>query len=65
MLSDEEKKAIYEEVKTKMKQAEEDRRYGRYKKYGGKIKLYRYLSRLYGMNEICELFLDIQEAVDE
>lgn len=51
-------KEYYKKVKEKIKKTEEDRRYGRYKEYGGKIKLDKYLARLYGINEICEIMLE-------
>lgn len=51
-------KEYYKQVKEKIKKVEEDKNYGRYKKYGGKIKLNKFLSRLYGINEICETLLE-------
>jgi hypothetical protein len=54
-------KKYYKEVKRRLMIAEEDRQYGRYKKYGGKIKFEKYLSRLYGMNEVCEALMEVLE----
>ncbi|MBO6233239.1 MAG: hypothetical protein J6N78_04190 [Clostridia bacterium] len=51
-------KECYKQAKEKIKKVEEDRNYGRYKEYGGKIKLNKYLARLYGINEICETLLE-------
>ncbi len=48
------------EVERLIKLTEEDRSYGRYKRYGGKIKLNRYLSRLYGMKEVCEFMKELR-----
>lgn len=49
------------EVKRRMEIAEEDKQYGRYKKYNGRIKFEKYLSRLYGMNEIVEGLMEVIE----
>ena len=38
--------------------AEENMKYGRYKQYGGKIKFYRLLSRLYGYKEVLNILLN-------
>lgn len=54
-------KKYYQEVKRKLMIAEEDKQYGRYKKYGGKIKFEKYLSRLYGANEVCIALMEVIE----
>ncbi len=48
------------EVERLISLAEENRNYGRYKRYGGKIKFDKYLSRLYGMKEVCDFMKELR-----
>jgi hypothetical protein len=45
-------------IKTKISSVELDRDYGRYKRYGGKIKCEKYLAQLYGYKKALQELLE-------
>ena len=57
-------KELKNKIDTKISEVEINRSYGRYKQYGGKIKLNEYLEQLYGHEKAFRMLLEMEKNND-
>ena len=57
-------KELKNKIDDKISEVETNRSYGRYKQYGGKIKLDSYLAQLYGHKKAFEMLLEMEKNND-
>lgn len=57
-------KELKNKIDDKISEVETNRSYGRYKQYGGKIKLDSYLAQLYGHKKAFEMLLEMEKSND-